>query len=367
MAGNDNERTLVPAEIDVLEDALEQAPSSVLSLPSTLDDDARTRIHDVLVRYRAIERHAQALLRVEPPAAVLAAVMAEARAAAVPSAAPSPAPSETPSLWSRIKALWIVPSLAAVGATALVLVMVTQTKTSDDARSSSPAPTTVAAAERKADAKSEAMPPLAQAEGRANDGVAEQEDQRGAGLVDDVTAIDAAKPSENAEVTTRLEESSRAEKRRSANVDTPSDPAPSVDPFAPKPEPKATPRSTPKAPPKPTKPSSGTGGAPGGVPTPTTPNAGPKSPKSDEDEKAAPTGQERLSRADAARRRGDCNTARPDYDQVVETGTSKQRARARAGIALCLEQAGDTAGARSLIDRARQDDAQIDAWVDAER
>jgi len=351
MAGNDNERTLVPAEIDVLEDALEQAPSSVLSLPSTLDDDARTRIHDVLVRYRAIERHAQALLRVEPPAAVLAAVMAEARAAAVPS----------------IKALWIVPSLAAVGATALVLVMVTQTKTSDDARSSSPAPTTVAAAERKADAKSEAMPPLAQAEGRANDGVAEQEDQRGAGLVDDVTAIDAAKPSENAEVTTRLEESSRAEKRRSANVDTPSDPAPSVDPFAPKPEPKATPRSTPKAPPKPTKPSSGTGGAPGGVPTPTTPNAGPKSPKSDEDEKAAPTGQERLSRADAARRRGDCNTARPDYDQVVETGTSKQRARARAGIALCLEQAGDTAGARSLIDRARQDDAQIDAWVDAER
>lgn len=369
MAGNDNERTFVPAEIDALEDALEQAPTSVLSLPSTLDDDARARIHDVLVRYRAIERHAQALLVAEPPAALLADVIAQARAAvATPTVEPAPEPAR-PSLWSRLKALWIVPTLAGVGATALVLVMINR-PAGDAAPTASEPPARVAANDRAAAAKAEAMPPLAQAEGRAK----EEDDlrtARGQGVVDDVTAT--AKPAEQA---TELEEQLQTELRRSArdeakkNKSATNDPAPAVDPFG-EPSPRAEPKSTPPATKKPAKPASGAGGSsvPGGVPTPTptTPSAGPKAPLPDNAEKDDTSAQERLTRADAARRRGDCTSARPDYDRVVETGTSKQRARARAGIALCLERSGDDAGARSLIDRARQDDAQIDAWVDAER
>ena len=76
---------------------------------------------------------------------------------------------------------------------------------------------------------------------------------------------------------------------------------------------------------------------------------------------------DRLARADAARRRGDCASARPDYQRVVATGTPKQRARARAGLALCLERAGERDAARELFDQARADDAGIDAWISTER
>jgi hypothetical protein len=365
MAGNDNERTFVPAEIDALEDALEQAPMSALSLPSTLDDDARARIHDVLVRYRAIEHHARALLVVDPPASVLADVIAQARAAvAAPSAEPVALPpasaASTPSFWSRMKAMWIVP-LATVGATALVLVMVTQ-KSDEAAPTSADAPARVAES-RPAAAKADERPPLAQAEGRFQAvAPAEEEAQRGAG-VDDVTS--AAKPAEDK---AKIESLQRDEKRRTKSAELPADPAPAVDPYG-EPAPRPEPKSTPPASKKPAKPSSGGGGVPGG--TPTTPSAGPKAPAStnttDNAEKDATTDAQRLVRADAARERGDCDAARPDYDRVVETGTSKQRARARAGIALCLERQGDLSGARSLIDRARKDDAQIDAWVDANR
>jgi hypothetical protein len=76
---------------------------------------------------------------------------------------------------------------------------------------------------------------------------------------------------------------------------------------------------------------------------------------------------DRLARADAARHRGDCAAARPDYQRVVATGTAKQRARARAGLALCLERAGEREAARELFDQARADDAAIDAWISTER
>jgi hypothetical protein len=367
MAGNDNERTFVPAEIDALEDALELSPMSALTLPSALDDDARARIHAALVRYRAIEHHAQALLRVEPPASILADVIARARAAAAEPAAVSPTPAaEVPSFWLRLRALWIVPSLAAVGATALVLVMVTND--AKDEAAVADAPARVASAER-ADAKSDgatpqAPPPIAQATDLRP---AEEELQRGIGLVDDPSSIDAAKADADAEAEPFAARTSVEEQKRRTKREAPQDPAP---------EPVVTPSAGPKAPKSPAKsnttpsakPSSNAGGRamPGGVPTP----AEPQSPRADNlgaDEKDKTSVATRLSQADTARKRGDCTAARVDYDHVIERGTSKQRARARAGIALCLERAGDETGARALIDQARKDDAAIDAWVDANR
>ncbi|MBX7082385.1 MAG: hypothetical protein K1X88_24480, partial [Nannocystaceae bacterium] len=107
-------------------------------------------------------------------------------------------------------------------------------------------------------------------------------------------------------------------------------------------------------------------------PTSTGPAAEPKSEKEKDPSGGAKQREqispaERLARADAARQRGDCSAARGDYQQVVEQGTAKQRARARAGMSLCAERDGDAQAAAELASKARQDDPGIDAWIDAQR
>ncbi|HET6583743.1 MAG TPA: hypothetical protein VFG69_09850, partial [Nannocystaceae bacterium] len=76
---------------------------------------------------------------------------------------------------------------------------------------------------------------------------------------------------------------------------------------------------------------------------------------------------ETLTRADAARRRGDCAAAVPSYESVRKSGARQQRARALVGLALCAEAAGDASRANDLFAQARAEDSEIDAYIDSVR
>lgn len=339
MPVSDNERTFVPAELDVLEDSLELPADAAPRMPAELDDGARTRIHGALIRYRAIERHAQALLREhEPPTSVIAAVLAEARAAAANPVVSAPVPRRRGS-WLR--ALWIVPSVAALAGAAVVAVIITQ-----QPKSSSSASQTIARAEpppssAPAPAAAPASPPLADAST-----VQRGDDLRGAGARDELEFAESAAaeraPAAEPELLRARPDASKddddlvARREKKSKSSGAAGPPPTVVPGA----------SAPKSPAK-----------------PTTKNVEPPTSPTPAEEGAV----DRLARADAARRRGDCASARPDYQRVVATGTPKQRARARAGLALCLERAGERDAARELFDQARADDAGIDAWISTER
>lgn len=360
MSVSDNERTFVPAELDVLEDALELPADAAPRLPVDLDDDARARIHGALIRYRAIERHAQALLREhEPPASVLAAVLAEARAAAASPVAPAPAARRAGSWW---RALWIVPSVAALAGAAAVAVMITRSDSSSEAASPS-ATQAVARAESPStaaptSAAAPTSPPLADASTlqRGDDGT-----PRGAGARAEGALAEAAAEERDAAPEPEPElRRARSDAPGDSDVAGNSDDA--RDDLHARREKKSSGTSAPPAiapgaaaPKSPAKPSTKNVDAPP-KPAPT--------PAEDEAEVGA---VDRLARADAARRRGDCDAARPDYQRVVAIGTTKQRARARAGLALCLERAGEREAARELYDQARADDAAIDAWISTER
>lgn len=358
MSVSDNERTFVPAELDVLEDALELPADAAPRLPVDLDDDARARIHGALIRYRAIERHAQALLREhEPPASVLAAVLAEARAAAASPVASAPAAGRAGSWW---RALWIVPSVAALAGAAAVAVMITRSDSSSEA--ASPGATQAVA---RADSPSTAAPtsaavptspPLADASTLQRGG---DDTPRGAGARAEGALAEAAAEERDAAPEPELR---RARSDAPGDSDAAGDSDDARDDLQARREKKSSGTTAPPA-------SAPGGAAPKSPAKPSTKNVDPPpKPAPAPAQDAAEVGAvDRLARADAARRRGDCDAARPDYQRVVAIGTTKQRARARAGLALCLERAGEREAARELYDQARADDAAIDAWISTER
>lgn len=75
-----------------------------------------------------------------------------------------------------------------------------------------------------------------------------------------------------------------------------------------------------------------------------------------------------LERADAARRKGDCDRARSIYDKVIAAASqSNAIAQAQAGIGLCFEQDGKSSKASVWFDEARANSPVIDAWIRAQR
>ncbi|MFV8751088.1 hypothetical protein ACNOYE_11140 [Nannocystaceae bacterium ST9] len=75
-----------------------------------------------------------------------------------------------------------------------------------------------------------------------------------------------------------------------------------------------------------------------------------------------------LERADAARRKGDCDRARKLYDKVVAAASqSTAIARAKAGIGLCFEQDGKSSQADTWFDDARSSSPSIDSWIRSQR
>ncbi|MBX7084339.1 MAG: hypothetical protein K1X88_34355, partial [Nannocystaceae bacterium] len=147
----EHERPWAPAELDALEDRLE-ASASEPAWPVELPQASRDRIVQRLASYRAIERHAQALLTAEPPADVIARVLQAARSsdAAVPIAAPSTSVAPAASWWRR---MWFVPALATAGAAALAVIVVMQAPGGPSSAASEP---TVA---RNVDVRTDAAQP----------------------------------------------------------------------------------------------------------------------------------------------------------------------------------------------------------------
>jgi hypothetical protein len=75
-----------------------------------------------------------------------------------------------------------------------------------------------------------------------------------------------------------------------------------------------------------------------------------------------------LERANADRRKGECDRARSRYEQVIEASSDTLAvARAKAGIGLCLEQDRRTAEADQWFEQARSASAGIDAWIENQR
>ena len=375
MSVPNNERPWAPAELDALEDALESLAQSDV-LPSTLAPEQQQRIAERLASYRAIAGLSRELLtaHVAPPRAIAAAI-AEAHASVQQGAGAGPvaAPHEpTVSWWSRAKRLWLVPALASAGVGALVVVLSIDASKPDATMVAADTPARSEAALRqesaptKADAK--ASQPLAMAEpredgdaksgfeldGTARGAAAEAAPEETRGRLRDRQLAAEEGEAQRRQGGAELEEAATKNEKKKKEVvadDKPKDQPASPDP-APPAEPKAPTKSKPPATkPSKTVPSGGLPGASGGGGADVSPAA---------------IG-DILVRADRARRSGDCAAARRDYDIVIDRGDRKQRARAKAGTALCLEREGAEASAADLIAGARQDDPDIDGWIADER
>jgi tetratricopeptide (TPR) repeat protein len=75
-----------------------------------------------------------------------------------------------------------------------------------------------------------------------------------------------------------------------------------------------------------------------------------------------------LERANADRRKGECDRARTRYEEIIAAShDSLAVARAKAGIGLCFEQDRRNADAQQWFDQARSGNAGIDAWIDSQR
>jgi hypothetical protein len=386
MSAPNNERPWAPAELDALEDALESLEhADAPTLPGTLSPEQQQRIAERLASYRKIAGLSRELLlaHVAPPTAIASAI-AVAREPAPHEAGGGEiaAPREpATSWWSRMRRLWLVPAFATAGVGALVVVLSIDANRSEPATvasgESSPAVDGVKQDMRENASSAPALAmkePTAAADDKATFGVdatlrgsaaAESGDGQRGRLLEPKPADTPAEAQAQLESTLDAGEEleRRDEPKRKAdvahakdneNVAPRSDPAPATEPTSPRASPS---QPQPKSPPQPAKPQSkksGGGGAPGGS------TAGADTPS------AAAIGDV-LVRADRARRGGDCDAARRDYDLVIAKGDRKQRARAKAGKALCLEREGAEASAGDLIAAARQDDPSIDAWIADER
>jgi tetratricopeptide (TPR) repeat protein len=75
-----------------------------------------------------------------------------------------------------------------------------------------------------------------------------------------------------------------------------------------------------------------------------------------------------LERANADRRKGDCDRARSRYEQIIAASSDNLAiSRAKAGIGLCLEQDRRSTEADRWFDQARATNVGIDAWISEQR
>jgi hypothetical protein len=377
---------LSPAQLDLLEDALEDLELG--GLPSALldphDDDARAVV-DTLEVYRSIlAMSRQALPTEDVPPGLLDDVLAEARRAAA-----APAKVERAVPWYRRLGGW-GPALAFAGTAALLVVLVRPTSQDSEApaiarqeseeRKADSAPASAAdqtpseapAAVPAADADAEAEPQdeneldglkLADAQGKAEardawgDLGGEAAEGRGAGADTTrrekaATKVPAAEaPGSGVVGGTSKSSSSTASADKKAKGAA----------YDPKPAPKAN--ATPKSPPpQTTGPLPSSGGAPAAEPA--KPVA---KPEDAEEKKDAPDGWADIATGDAKRRAGACSSAKTAYQRAVEDDSAEVRARALAGLGLCELDAGNTSAAESLFAKAKKTDPKVEKLIAAER
>ncbi|HLT35823.1 MAG TPA: tetratricopeptide repeat protein [Enhygromyxa sp.] len=75
-----------------------------------------------------------------------------------------------------------------------------------------------------------------------------------------------------------------------------------------------------------------------------------------------------LERANADRRKGDCDRARSRYEQIIAASSDNLAiSRAKAGIGLCLEQDRRNTEANQWFEQARGGNVGIDTWIEEQR
>jgi hypothetical protein len=356
-------RPFSPAELDAIEDALEQLHGDDAFVVGGLPADGDAVVRERLASYRAISRLSRDVLHTyEAPHHVLDRVVSLARESAV---ARAPAPESTPvraSFWSRIRAAWTIPLVATVAAAALVVIVaVPMMSTTGDATSASDG----IARNDEAPARSPAaaVPPAAESapaqgvEGRlamaepAAEEEAVLEAARGGAAVPMEAQRDLRKESGDDDAQLGR---SRKTATKNERLDDGIAAGPKATPSKPSPKPSPTTTDVPTTP-----------SVPGGS---TKPAEAPKDAETTEKKKDADKGGgDALAKADALRRAGDCGSAAKLYESVRKTGTKAQRAKALVGLALCAEREGDRARADELLAKARADDADIDAYYESER
>jgi hypothetical protein len=364
-------RDLAPAELDRLEDALEQL--EVFGVPDELRGRAEDReLVERLEAYRAVlDRSRAAMPMLDVPPGLLDAVIAEAHRGAAPATEPRA------SVWKRLRLTIVMPALAFAGAAALLVAIVGR-----DDLAGAPAADRVAQANEasKADAKSAAAPgliadastPKQEAQGELAPG----DGERGASAVlpaaeqsaREITTETRADAEEKTDEIGQLGRAKgtaapsgppapKSEKKPSSAKNGGDDPfdfdqkkkdkgntAPSEEPPAPT-KPKSEPKPSEPAPNEPQTPAPGAGsGSSGGI----------------------DVGWSTIEQADSQRRAGKCGLARVKYEQGKKANDAKIRARALAGIGLCERAEGNAAGAEEMFRQARAQDPKVDAFIAAE-
>ncbi len=309
-----------PVELDRMEDALE-----TLELADVLDEPSiavRRRLGD----YRKIlELSRAAMPLMEVPRGLLDHVLAEARAAAeVPVVAPA-APMREPvvGLWTKVRRALLLPGVALATTAALVLLIVERDKSAE-------APAATAASDKVA--VNEPAPARQQAAGELRE-EGRLESQR---AKSDSAAAVTATPAEAPASGTMAPPPSPGPGSASPTDDGNLDKAGGVVL-----EPEADEKKRADAPPF-------------------------AKPSAVADLDAMPR-WDTIARGDRARHKMDCAEARSEYTLALDDMDARVRARAHAGLGLCEAAEGDRRGADAAYKQARELDAEIVGFIEAER
>jgi hypothetical protein len=318
----DSGTSLAPDELDRLEDALERWTDEAFE-PGPEDSLLPTQLRERLAGYREVlAATREALPLVDVGDDVLAGVLAEAHRG---DAKPRAAAKTGPGWWERVRRSMLLPGVALAGSAALLLYLVQPNEeltlpgaAQDEAPAKreearlapepGPAPAAPSPAEM-GDASASPAPPAAAAEEKLGGGG----DGGGGG---GMSASGAADPKDS--IKADRPKSKMMRKDMEADMPAAEAPLPGLD---------------------------------------------------DTQAKAADKEELRdtLERADKARHTGDCQTAMPRYlEAMLMDGAPTERAQARAGYGLCMQQEGEEAKATRYFDEARKLWPGIDGWLGRE-
>jgi len=339
MADPGNPSEFSPAELDRLEDALEQWTGDAFeSVPedSSLPAPLRARLgeyRDILALSR------EALAPEDVPDGLLDSVLAEAHAsaAAAPHVPPLHRPPAGPGLWERLRRSLLLPGVALAGSTVMLLWLVQPREDANEMLVERGTPGAI-------QAESLAPARLTPGDGPAPAGPAPAEPTPAA-------AASAASASAD-----EAEEAAKSE--GPAMADAPGATAPSLGAAGQADERKD--RDDLKLEPKAKRPSKEDVEAPievlpglGDVPT------------QDADKEAL---RDTLEQADKLRRAGRCDAAMALYMEAFGmSGPLGEQARARAGYGLCLASQGDDGKADKYFEDAQRRSPGVVSWISRER
>ncbi len=329
-----------PAELDLLEDALERwtgpMAGDLEAVPedSSLTPKLRARLED----YRSLLTLTRAELPDEDvPDTLLAGVLAEAHAGARPTTTRPVTRRELvaagPSLWERLRRSMLLPGVALAGSAALLLWVVQPAEPGDMLASAERSETTAQTPARLATPASPA-PAAAEAPKLERgpvevDGMREALEEKDA---EPAPSPGAAPPSSPSAPADALEEVARddsagakydrkVKSKKSASQGPPIEAYPGLDDALPA-----------------------------------------------EDTADKETLRNALEQADAVRHKSGCIQALPLYrDALTMGGADSERAKVFAGYGLCLAEKGDDTGADKYFEAARKKWPAVDSWIQRER